>query len=65
MTSNLYKQIAERKTPSQRWNDLSDDERLAYYRLAQGIYASVKLHHADEKDVAKYLMQYATIKQEG
>lgn len=59
----LYKRIANRETSSQKWNDLSDDERLKYYRLAQGIIASVKLHHEDEKDIAKYLSQYVVFKE--
>lgn len=60
---NIYKKIAERKTASQRWNDLTDEERLAYTRLAEGVIALVKLHGASERDVAKYLMQYVKVKE--
>lgn len=37
-------------------------EDLKYYRLAQGVIASVKLHHDDVEDVAKYLKQYVIFK---
>lgn len=58
---DLYKRIAERKTASQRWNDLTDEERMAYTKLAEGIIALVKLHNLEERELAKYLMQYTTI----
>lgn len=58
---DLYKRIAERKTASQRWNDLTDEERTVYTRLAEGIIALVKLHDINERELAKYLMQYTTI----
>lgn len=35
----------------------------AHYKLAQGVVALVKLHHADADEVARYLAQYTTIKQ--
>lgn len=35
----------------------------AHYKLAQGVVALVKLHHADTDEVARYLAQYTTIKQ--
>lgn len=60
---DLYKRIAKRKTASQRWNDLTDEERMAYTKLAEGIIALVKLHNLEERELAKYLMQYTTIKQ--
>ncbi len=59
----LYKRIGRRETPSQRWNDLTDEERQAYTKLAQGCIALVKLHNVEERELAKYLMQYTTIKQ--
>lgn len=58
---DLYKRIAERKTASQRWNDLTDEERMAYTKLAEGVIALVKLHNLEERELAKYLMQYTTI----
>lgn len=60
---NIYKRIAERKTASQRWNDLTDGERLAYTRLAEGVIALVKLHDISEREMAKYLMQYVKVKE--
>lgn len=33
-----------------------------YIKLAQGVIALVKLHHADEQEIAEYLMQYVNIK---
>lgn len=62
-TLELYKRIGKRETASQKWNDLTDDERLAYTKLAQGVQALVKLHGVEERALAKYLMQYATIKE--
>ena len=35
-----------------------------YTKLAQGVVALVKLHHADEHEIAEYLMQYVNIKGE-
>lgn len=35
----------------------------AHYKLAQGVMALVKLHHADTQEIARYLAQYTTIKQ--
>lgn len=58
----LYKRIANRETTNQKWNDLSDEDRLKYYRIGQGIIASVKLHHADENEIARYLSQYMVFK---
>lgn len=58
---SIYKKIAERKTASQRWNDLTDGERLAYTRLAEGVKALAVLHKASERDIAKYLMQYVKV----
>lgn len=60
-TLNLYKKIGERETASQRWDDLTDEERMAYTKLAEGIIALVKLHNLEERELAKYLMQYTTI----
>lgn len=57
----LYKRIGNRETASQKWNDLSDEERQAYTKLAQGCIALVKLHNVEERELAKYLMQYTTI----
>lgn len=34
----------------------------AHYKLAQGVVALVKLHHADTDEVTRYLAQYTTIK---
>lgn len=34
----------------------------AHYKLAQGVMALVKLHHADAGEVARYLAQYTVIK---
>lgn len=62
-TLELYKRIGRRETASHKWNDLTDDERLAYTRLAQGCIALVKLHNVEERELAKYLMQYTTIKE--
>ena len=33
-----------------------------YIKLAQGVIALIKLHHADEHEIAEYLMQYVNIK---
>lgn len=65
MTSmlELYRRIGNRETASQRWNDLSDEERLSYTRLAEGCVALIKLHNASERELAKYLMQYTAIKE--
>lgn len=63
-TLELYRRIGNRETASQKWNDLSDEERLAYTKLAQGCIALVKLHNVEERELAKYLMQYTTITQE-
>lgn len=60
--AELYKRIANRETSSQKWNDLSDDDRLKYYRLAQGVIAGVVLHHEDEHEMARYLSQYVVFK---
>lgn len=62
-TLELYKRIGRRETASQRWNDLPDEERQAYTKLAQGCIGLVKLHDVGERDLAKYLMQYTTIKE--
>ena len=35
-----------------------------YIRLAPGVVAVVKLHHADEHEIAEYLMQYVNMKGE-
>lgn len=59
----LYKRIGKRETSSQRWNDLTDDERLDYTRLAQGCIALIKIHGVEERELAKYLMQYITVKE--
>lgn len=58
----LYKRVGRRETASQKWNDLTDEERQAYTKLAQGSIALVKLHNVKERELAKYLMQYTTIK---
>jgi len=58
----LYKRIGKRETSSQRWNDLTDEERQAYTRLAEGVEAIVKRGES-VRGIAKYLMQYTTIKQ--
>lgn len=63
MTIELYRRIGKRETASQKWNDLSDNERQAYTKLAQGCIALVKLHNIEERELAKYLMQYVTIKE--
>lgn len=60
---DLYKAIGERKTASQRWNDLTDDERLMYTRLAEGVEALVFLHKVSVHELAKYLMQYVDFKE--
>ena len=60
----LYRAIGRRETLSQRWNDLSDKERQAFIKLAQGVVASVKLHNETEKEIAKYLFQYTSIRKE-
>lgn len=60
-TLELYKRIGNRETASQKWNDLTDEERLAYTRLAEGCVAITRLHNASERELAKYLMQYTTI----
>ena len=62
-TLELYRRIGRRETASQRWNDLTDEERQAYTKLAQGCIALVKLHDVEERELAKYLMQYTTIKE--
>ena len=61
--AELYKRIGRRETASQRWNDLTDEERMAYTKLAEGCMALVKLHNVDERELAKYLMQYTTVKE--
>lgn len=58
----LYERIGRRETSSQRWNDLTDEERLAYTKLAEGVEVVVKRGES-VRDIAKYLMQYTTIKQ--
>lgn len=63
-TLELYKRIGNRETASQKWNDLTDNGRLAYTKLAQGCIALVKLHNVEERELAKYIMQYATMKGE-
>lgn len=60
----LYKAISERKTAAQRWNDLADDERIKYTRLAEGVEALVFLHKVSVHELAKYLMQYVDFKEE-
>ena len=35
-----------------------------YVKLAQGVIALIKLHHADEHEIAEYLMQYVNMKGE-
>lgn len=62
-TLELYRRIGNRETASQRWNDLTGEERQAYAKLAQGCMALVKLHNVGERELAKYLMQYTTIKE--
>ena len=62
-TLELYRRIGRRETASQKWNDLTDKERQAYTKLAQGCIALVKLHGVEERKHAKYLMQYTTIKE--
>lgn len=62
-TLELYRRIGNRETANQKWNDLSDEERQAYTKLAQGCIALVKLHNVEERELAKYLMQYTTIMQ--
>ena len=62
-TLDLYRRIGKRETASQKWNDLTDKERQAYTKLAQGCIALVKLHGVEERKLAKYLMQYTTIKE--
>lgn len=61
--ANLYKAIAKRETASQKWNDLTDEERLKYTRLAEGVEALVFLHKVSVQEVAKYLMQYVKFKE--
>lgn len=61
--AELYKRIGNRETLSQRWNDLDDKERMAYTKLAEGCMALVKLHNVEERELAKYLMQYTTVKE--
>lgn len=61
--AELYKRIGNRETSSQRWNDLNDKERMAYIKLAEGCTALVKLHNVEERELAKYLMQYTTLKE--
>lgn len=34
-----------------------------YIKLAQGVIALIKLHHADEHEIAEYLMQYVDMKE--
>lgn len=62
-TLELYRRIGRRETSSQEWNDLIDEERQAYTKLVQGCMALVKLHGVEERELAKYLMQYTTIKE--
>lgn len=62
-TLELYRRIGKRETASQKWNDLTDEERQAYTKLAQGCIALVTLHGVEERKLAKYLMQYTTIKE--
>ena len=62
-TLDLYRRIGKRETASQKWNDLTDKERQAYTKLAQGCIALVKLHGVEDRKLAKYLMQYTTIKE--
>lgn len=62
-TLELYRRIGNRETTSQKWNDLSNEERQAYTKLAQGCIALVKLHNVEERELAKYLMQYTAIMQ--
>lgn len=67
MTKNgleLYAKIGRRETLAQRWNDLTDEQRLNYTRLAQGCIALIKLHGVEERELVKYLMQYTTVKEE-
>lgn len=59
----LYKRIGKRETTNQKWNDLTFEEKQAYTKLAQGCIALVKLHDVHDRELAKYLMQYATIKE--
>lgn len=44
-------------------NELTDDERLRYTRLAEGVEALVFLHKASVDEIAKYLMQYVDFKE--
>ena len=46
-TLDLYRRIGRRETASQKWNDLTDKERQAYTKLAQGCIALVKLHNVE------------------
>ena len=62
-TLELYRRIGNRETTSHRWNDLTDEERQAYTKLAEGCIALVKLHDVEVRELAKYLMQYTTIKE--
>lgn len=58
----LYKRIGKRETSSQKWNDLTDEERQAYTRLAEGVETIAKRGES-VRGIAKYLMQYTAIKQ--
>lgn len=58
----LYKRIGNRETLSQRWNDLTNEERMAYTKLAEGVEVSVKRGET-VREIAKYLMQYTTVKE--
>ena len=60
--AELYKRIGRRETSSQRWNDLTDEERMAYTKLAEGVEVSVKQGET-VREIAKYLMKYTTVKE--
>ena len=49
------------------WNiieDVKENKMKEYIKLAQGVVALVKIHHADEHEIAEYLMQYVNMKGE-
>ena len=60
--AELYKRIGKRETMAQRWNDLLDEERANYIKIAEGVEVSVKRGES-VKDIAKYLMLYVSIKE--
>lgn len=58
----LYKRIGKRETLSQRWNDLTDEERMAYTKIAEGVEVGVKRGET-VREIAKYLMNYTKVKE--